>query len=258
MTIDEALQYGTKALPASDAPALDAAYLLLHALNKQETSWLHAHGTALLSGAVAEHYEQLLRKRRRGIPLAYILGSQEFYGRRFLVTPDVLIPRPTTEDLVARALVHINQLHAEFKRPLVVADIGTGSGCIAVTLALETSPEVVARVFATDISAAALVVARTNARRYDVESRLTFLRGDLLQPLRTLSVDCIVSNPPYVPTAALAHALSALTPATRGLQFEPRQALDGGTDGQTFTRQLRAKKIPLLLEETGGRVRAYN
>jgi len=246
MVIEEALRQAQAALASvSDAPRLDAERLLLFVLHQKEPVWLHTRSDHELSEAEQKEFERAVQERASGKPLAYIVGEWEFYGRPFYVTPDVLIPRPATEELVAAALPYIHP-------GATVADIGTGSGAIAVTLALETS----ARVLATDVSAAALKVAKKNAQRYGVESRIEFLQGDMLSPLAHKKIDLIVSNPPYLPAEALAKAGWAVD--TVGLSFEPRIALDGGSDGRDFVRKIQATKIPAIVESTGGVIETFN
>lgn len=170
--------------------------------------------------------EWIVRRARRE-PTAYILGRAEFYGLEFRVTPAVLIPRPSTETLVERALA---------LRPRRVLDIGTGSGAIAVVLAKHG-----ASIVATDISEAALGVARENAKRHGAE--VEFVRADLFVDG---DFDLIVSNPPYIPTGEI----DTLQPEVR---YEPRLALDGGPDGLAVIRGiLAARRRPLLLEVGAG------
>ncbi len=258
MTIKEASTIGTAALrKISDAPRLDAQWLLLHILGKAgETSWLYAHAEETLTLEQEECFQRLVAQRAVGTPLAYILGYWGFYGRRFLVNECVLVPRPSTELLVEKALHVMRGLHATLQRPLTVADIGTGSGCIAVTLALEASAGVVSTLYATDISPAALAVAQYNAGLYGVLPRIVFLEGDMLKPLRGRHVDLVVSNPPYLPAEALAHA--EFVPTTVGITFEPREALEGGIDGQLFVRRLQASSLPTILESPGGAIQTCN
>jgi release factor glutamine methyltransferase len=155
----------------------------------------------------------------------------EFYGLEFTVTPDVLIPRPETETLVEQALA---------RRPRTVVDVGTGSGCVAVALAVHLPH---AWVWATDLSRAALRVAATNARRHGVADRILFIQADLLLPLRG-PVDLVVSNPPYVAE----EEWPALPPSVR--EYEPRQALDGGPGGLQVIRRL-LEDAPRLLRPGG-------
>lgn len=252
-------QAATTLSAVSDAPRLDAERLLLHVLQQREAAWLYSHADQLVATSAAAHFTQLVTQRLTGLPLAYILGYQEFYGRPFLVTPAVLIPRPDTEALIDQALAFIHE-HFFPTAPLRLADIGTGSGCVAVTLALElrsTYPGL--QVIATDISPAALAVATTNARRHQVVDNISFRQGDMLAPLDLTygkpAVDLIVSNPPYVPTSEIDRA--GQIPDTVGLLYEPRKALDGGEDGQRYITILRSAGVPLIVEGTGGTITTY-
>ncbi|OIO71399.1 MAG: peptide chain release factor N(5)-glutamine methyltransferase [Zetaproteobacteria bacterium CG12_big_fil_rev_8_21_14_0_65_55_1124] len=206
-------------------PRLDAQLLLCHALGKAR-SWLIAHADDVLDGADIDTFRQLLTRRLEREPVAYITGEKEFWSRPFHVTPDVLIPRPETEHLIEAVLAHF----PDHQAPWSLCDIGTGSGCIAITLACEY-PQ--AHVTATDISAAALAVAKTNAERHGVADRITFFQGDIFGALKgdLLTFDAIVSNPPYVAR----HEMEGLEPE---LEYEPRHALSDEQDGLSFLRQL--------------------
>lgn len=254
MTIRDGLKQATEILrQTSDAPELDAQRLLLKALRLEETSALFARGEAELTPDQETVWWGCVKRRLSGEPLAYILGVREFYGRLFEVTQDVLIPRPATEGLVDTAMNEIAGLGQRLNRPLVIADIGTGSGCVAITLLKEMKKFEIKKFFATDISSQALQLARRNAVRHSEEDRIEFLEGDLLEPLRGRTIDLIVSNPPYVPTAELEERLNATDPESRGLKFEPRIALDGGADGADFSRRIAAGGIPAVMEITGGK-----
>jgi release factor glutamine methyltransferase len=170
--------------------------------------------------------ERLISERIRRVPLAYLRGTQEFYGLTFEVSPAVLIPRPETELLVELAVKRLRTVEYP-----VLVDVGTGSGCIPIAAAHELSH---LHCLAVDISEDALAVARRNAERNGVAGRVRFLRGDILRPVRSGSADVVVSNPPYIPSAEL----ETLQPEVR--DFEPRLALDGGADGFTFHRRLAA------------------
>ncbi len=248
----------------SDAPRLDAERIILHTLNQREPSYLITHATDVLSDEQRSEIQRMADERKTGKPLAYILGEADFYGRTFMITPDVLIPRPDTEALIEKALEYIQNNFAD-KKEIVIADICTGSGIIAITLALEL-PEAI--LIATDISPAALEIAKKNAEKYNLLDTIEFLAGDMLSPIKNRHVDLIVSNPPYVPSAELSalatHPLSLpLTQGgeiTRGLLFEPRIALDGGQDGQKFVERIKKESnppfrragIPAIVETTGG------
>src|SRR3984893_2005272 len=185
MTVQTALVQGTRLLEEAlvGVPRLTAEVLLCHAL-RQERVYLYAHPEQELTEVEWLHYGRYLHERLQGKPTQYITKRQEFYGREFRVTPDVLIPRPETEHVIEAAL----RLGSRN-----IVDIGTGSGAIAVTLALETSASVVG----TDISLAALGVAAANGRRHD--AAVTWLACDLGSALPSGSFDLVVSNPPYVP-----------------------------------------------------------
>jgi release factor glutamine methyltransferase len=189
-------------------------------------SALYARHEDEIEPQVAECFGELLTRRLGREPSAYITGRREFYGLEFKVTPDVLIPRPETEQVVESA-IKLARYEAQRTR-LRIADIGTGSGAIAVALA-KALPS--AEVYATDVSRAALSVAAENARRHGVERRIAFRSGHLLTPLRDY-VDLIVANLPYVTT----EDWGRLDPELR--EHEPRLALDGGDDGLDLIRDL--------------------
>lgn len=206
--------------PWTSTPHLDAQLLLTQVVH-QPRAWVLAHPEASLLRNQALAFVEALGRLCRGEALPYVLGWWEFFGRRFRVTAGVLIPRPETELLVEGALTALH------RRPPSgwVLDLGTGSGCIAVTLALE-SPEY--RIIAADLSADALRVARWNAQRYDVESQIRFVLADLMQPFRG-PFDLICANLPYIPSGSV----EALDVGRR----EPRLALDGGVDGLASIRR---------------------
>lgn len=230
LTIAETLKQASATLRAAAVPndLLDAQTLLAHALNCDRTH-LIVHFNQQLTAEQQTSYEALIARRATGEPLQYITGQQEFFGLPFIVTPAVLIPRPETEILVEE-VIRLAQLH-NWTQPVIV-DAGTGSGCIAVTLARELAG---AQVIATDISTEALAVARRNAELNDVAERVQFLQSDWLNalPAETLA-DFIVSNPPYV----AAHEMSALQREVR--DWEPALALTDQADGLSFYRRLLA------------------
>ena len=192
-----------------------------------DAAWLIAHDTDPLADAEINAFQSLLSRRLAGEPIAYLTGTREFYGRPFRVSPDVLIPRPDTELLVEQALARIPP-----DQTLDVLDLGTGSGCIAITLALERP---LARVTAVDRSAAALAIAQRNADT--LNARVEFLSGDWFGALTPPGVragrrfDLIVSNPPYV-AATDPHL------ACGDVRFEPLTALAAGDDGLDDLRRL--------------------
>ncbi len=209
-----------------DSPQLDAAVLLSYVLGVNK-AWLYAHPTRPLTESEIARFEELVRRRIRHEPVAYLVGYKPFYGLDITVDRRVLIPRPETELLVDRVLAYVRYLIQQGVRPRV-ADIGTGSGAIAVALAVHV-PELI--VYATDISPAALEVASRNIWRYGVGDQVQLLPGSLLDPLPE-PVDVIVANLPYVPTGELA------TLPAQVRDFEPFLALDGGPDGLQVIRQL--------------------
>ncbi len=215
ITLREWLSIATRQLAdVSASPRLDAELLLAAALNRPR-SHLHAWPERMLEPEPAARCNAGLHRRRTGEPTAYILGRREFWSLELEVTPDTLIPRPETEWLVELALERL-PMH----RPVTVADLGTGSGAIALALALER-PQ--ARIVATDQSAAALIVARRNAQRLN-SPRLEFRQGDWCAPLAGEQFDLIVANPPYI-AATDAHW------QTGALRFEPATALIAGQEG---------------------------
>jgi len=213
MTVQTALLQGTRLLEEAHVavPRLTAEVLLSHALHRERV-YLFAHPEQELRQVEWLHYGRYLHERMMGKPTQYITKRQEFYGREFRVTPDVLIPRPETEHVVEVAL-------RLSRGPARILDIGTGSGALAATLQLETG----AAVWATDISPAAATVARENARR--LGANLTVIVCDLVDAIRDQTFDLIVSNPPYVPATQ-----------REGLQrevrdWEPEVALFAGASG---------------------------
>jgi release factor glutamine methyltransferase len=212
-----------------DTPRLDAEVLLAHSLGRDRT-WLYLHFSDPLDEKQINKIEALLRRRERREPVAYIVGHKEFFGLDFEVTSAVLIPRPETELLVETAVQWsiINCQLSIVNGKFTIIDVGTGSGCIVVVLAKHL-PD--AAIFAVDTSPETLLLARRNAERNEVSSRITFLQGDLLGPLPE-PVDLIVSNPPYVSRAEVAAAMPEVS------RYEPRLALDGGEDGLEVIRRL--------------------
>jgi len=287
MTVHEALLSAQKQFQAAgiDSHWLDAEILLAFTL-KQPREYLTAHATDRLSHVTIQQFGPYLARRARNEPVAYITGEKEFYGLKFKVTPDVLIPRPATEELIGKVIQSISHLSpvvstkkrlgggASMVPPVaesatksraanssqgnsttsffendkkIIIDIGTGSGCIAITLA-KYLPDT--HIIATDISESALAVARTNAQTHNVSDHITFLHGSLLEPLMchpaldagsnknrnnnseesAIQPFAIVANLPYVPTN-VANSKSEL-------RFEPKTALDGGPDGTLLYRRL--------------------
>ena len=197
---------------------------------------LYAYQDDAIPEEAVEALEKVVRRRLEREPLAYILGHREFYGVDLTVGPGVMVPRPETEMLVERALLVC--LERMDRAGLVVADVGTGSGGIAVSLAMHL-PGVA--LYATDVSAEALAVARVNVDKFRLGRRITLLEGDMLEPLPG-RVDVIVANLPYIPSGRL----EELQPE---LAWEPRGALDGGDDGMGLLRRLMGQAAGKLADD---------
>ena len=223
----------------SDTPELDARVLLANILDKSRT-WIEAHPETLLTRSQLATAKKAITRLEEGEPLPYVLGHWEFFGLDFEITPDVLIPRPETELLVERAIQWLNA--APERR--TVADIGTGSGCIAVAIA-KSIPDV--KVIATDISLPALEIAYRNVRKHSLENHIAFVQCDLLPSYpyslpTDLHFDLICANLPYIPTRTL-QELSIY-------KREPTLALNGGADGLDIVRRL-LRLVPEWLAPNG-------
>lgn len=225
MTIKQALSRASETLAANhiEDPSLESELLLRHALGISRVQ-LYLELEHELSPEQSQQFRRLIKRRLNHEPTAYITGHREFYGLDFLVSPDVLIPRPETELLVGKAI-----RLAQNQTVSTIAEVGTGSGAIAISLALSL-PRV--KIYATDISHAALTVAQNNCQKHCVTSRVHLLAGDLLEPLPE-PVDLIIANLPYVSESAL--------PQLNIVNFEPALALNGGSDGLEKIRRLCAR-----------------
>jgi release factor glutamine methyltransferase len=224
------LRRATERLAAnSPTPKLDAEVLLMHAADLTRSA-LITRVREPLAPAAEQRFLAVLERRARGEPVAYLTGEREFWSLMLTVTPDTLIPRPETELLVEIALAKIPPDAA-----WTIADLGTGSGAIALALAKERPR---CRVLATDNSPAALAVARTNAARHGL-SNVEFRAGAWLEPLADLQFDLIASNPPYVAEGD-PHLCEG------DARFEPRQALVAGNDGLDAIRQISASAVARL------------
>jgi release factor glutamine methyltransferase len=222
----EARQVLSRAGIDRDEAALDTEVLARHVLGWDRARLIASWREPAPAGFI-EDFARLVARRAAREPVSYITARREFWGLEFEVTPDVLIPRPETELVVEAAL----RFSREVRLPACVIDVGTGSGCIAIALARELP---LSRVVATDVSPAALAVARRNAARLGVEHRLTLIDGDLLEGTPE-AADLIVSNPPYVPAA------DAPTLQPEVGRYEPPVALFGGDgDGLDVVRHLLA------------------
>ncbi len=236
-TIRCALVDGTQRFQSAgiDSARLDAEVLMCHALRVQK-SQLYVSLDEQLEHSARHRFGDCLIRRLRREPVAYITGRQEFWSLDFLVTPDVLIPRPETERLVEISLQCAGAFDSDL--PLRILDMGTGSGAIAITLAKELPR---AQVVATDVSRTALEIARHNAARHRVADRIQFGASHLFDSIREREFHLIVSNPPYVESGHLV----VLAPEVS--RWEPRVALDAGLDGLDYYRGIVARGFRHLL-----------
>ncbi|HXL03213.1 MAG: peptide chain release factor N(5)-glutamine methyltransferase [Firmicutes bacterium] len=229
VTARDALSAATRRLGEAGIPSarLDAEVLLMHVLGIKREH-LYAHPERRLDFSEYERYQAVLERRLTRLPVAYITGKKEFMSLEFIVDEHVLIPRPETEILVEEVTSRL-KISPHKARPAIVADIGTGSGAIAVSIAwfLKT-----VKVIATDISADALTIARQNSEKHQVDHRVEFLQGDLVSPLAGRGLEhklaAIVSNPPYLSRRAM-----AVVPPE--VAKEPKSALFGGEQGLDFS-----------------------
>ncbi len=230
------------------AAPLEAEVLLAHVTGTDRVG-LYRDANRPLTWEEEEKFQELLQRRAAGEPVAYLTGQREFMGLSFAVTRDVLIPRPETELLVETALelltggvVPVTPGGRREDRPPLMADVGTGSGAIAVSLAYYLGK---GTIYATDISPAALALAAENARRHRVAGRIIFLAGDLLSPLQKIlppgSLCLVAANLPYIPSAAIGQLMPDVA------RYEPRLALDGGRDGLELYRRLVPQARELLV-----------
>ncbi|OLS41217.1 peptide chain release factor N(5)-glutamine methyltransferase [Bacillus sp. MRMR6] len=228
----EALQWASSFLKKANRDD-HAGELLLRHFTGMSRAQLFANVRDDLSESQWEQFQKALLEHVKGMPIQYIIGSEEFYGRTFMVNEEVLIPRPETEELVYETLKRMKVLGSA--RNLKTVDIGTGSGAIAITLKLE---EPSLNVFASDIAEESLKVARENALR--LEAEVEFVRGDLLQPFALDQFDVVVSNPPYIPVSDAAEMSEVVT------EHEPHRALFAGEDGLDFYRRF-MRELPQVL-----------
>jgi release factor glutamine methyltransferase len=233
MNVSEAWEYGRSYLPHSPSAKLDARLLLEHVLGVSH-SWLAAHGDEGLTAVQETQYRQLIERAARHEPVPYLVGHAPFFDLDFIVTSAVLIPRPETEQLVELAVDWARE------RPSIhLVDAGTGSGCIPVTLARRLPQAVIE---ATDISAAALEIARQNAQKFTPHcppNQIQFHQGHLLDPIHQ-PIDLLIANLPYVTDAEW-------TMLDDGVKwYEPAAALKGGSDGLDLIRQLLQQAVTKL------------
>lgn len=247
MRLKEALRSAVTFLTAEKVPSppMNAELLMMFTLNC-DRAYLFAHPERELTADEAKRYDTALAERARGVPAQYITGHQEFWGMDLIVTPAVLIPRPETEHLIeavlelqasdlGRRIADTNtestqRIKTQNPRSSVrIVDVGTGSGCIALTLAKEIPR---AEIYATDISSAALEVARVNAARHQLESRIHFREADLLDRFENNFFDLVVSNPPYVGESEIDSVQLEVR------KFEPRDAVFAGPKGTEVIERL--------------------
>lgn len=239
MTVLEVIQKSADFLGKKgvDTPRLQAELLLAHVLNLPRMQ-LYLNFERALTQGEADTLRELVKRRGQREPLQHIVGSTSFCGLELAVNRHVLVPRPETELLAESAWNHLSTVKA---RPVTALDFGTGSGCLAIALAVKCAE---ARVWALDCSEPALELARQNAQRHNVTECIEFLSGDGLSALPPAwRFDLIVSNPPYIPSGEIA----SLQPEVR--EHEPRGALDGGVDGLDYYRRLAVEARPFLNAE---------
>ncbi len=239
-TVVEALRWAAEYLSLHKVPDsyIDAQHLLAHVL-VCERKTLFVNPERVLAAGEMERFQDFIQRRARREPVQYITGEVEFRGLLFRVNRDVLIPRPETELLVEEA---INIVKGRYVTTL---DLCTGSGCIAVSIAKELA---CSRVYAVDVSDKAIAIAKDNAKRHGISDRITFLTGDLFEPIKPLclegKIDLIISNPPYVSR----REMEGLQPEIK--EYEPLHALYGGEDGLDFYRRI-IHEAPNYLSPSG-------
>lgn len=247
MTLLEVIQRSTEFLKTKgvDSPRLQTELLLAHLLAMPRMK-LYLNFERNLSDAQLDSFRKLIQRRGQREPLQHIVGSTSFCGLELAVNPHVLIPRPETEVLAEQGWTFLNSLNTPASaslpgssaHPSTALDLGTGSGCVAIALAVHCPT---ARLVATDISAEALDLAKQNAARHNVLERIDFLHGDAFTFFNSpRSFNLIISNPPYIAT----DEIPSLQAEVR--DHDPRQALDGGPDGLAFYRRIAAEAAPFL------------
>ncbi|MFH0955951.1 MAG: peptide chain release factor N(5)-glutamine methyltransferase [Candidatus Falkowbacteria bacterium] len=252
MTITQSIKLAVTKLKSSDAtnvPHLEAEILLSETLKKPR-EFILSHGEQKLTKSQVANYKLLIKKRLKGMPVAYITGEKEFYGLKFKVNKNVLIPRPETELMVEETV----KLAARNPKPATLIDVGTGSGCIIITLAKILNQksrisllrqgfgeQVNYKLWGIDISKKALTVARQNAQMHHVNKKIKFVKGNLLEPLLKnykLPADWRNNHRPLVILANLPYLAPAQIKNSPTIKYEPKSALDGGQDGLKYYRQL--------------------
>jgi release factor glutamine methyltransferase len=246
VTVLEVIQRSTEFLKNKgvDSPRLQTELLLAHLLNLPRMQ-LYLNFERKLSETEVDKFRELIKQRGQREPLQHIVGSTSFCGLELIVNRHVLIPRHETELLAEKGWTFLNSSPSTINHQLSTAlDLGTGSGCLAIALAVHCPA---AQLFATDISPESLEVARQNAARHNVLDRISFLQSDAFAALESSRpFDLIISNPPYIPT----DQIPSLQIEVR--DHDPRQALDGGPDGLAFYRRIAAEGLPFL--KAGGKI----
>jgi len=234
MTILQATNWAQLKLTKKSSSAnLDAEILLSFVIKKNKT-FLYTYSEYQLTTTQLTKFKKLINRRAQGEPIAYLIGSKEFYGLNFIVNKHILIPRPETEIIVTEILNN--------KKIKIITDIGTGSGCIAISLA-KNNPEL--KIYASDISPSAIKIAQKNATNNKVNQHIIFKKGSLLKPFKNIKLDTIVANLPYLD---INHKKLLNSPEIIGLKFEPSIALYAGKDGLNSYRQLlkQIKQLELI------------
>jgi release factor glutamine methyltransferase len=238
MTTSQAQSWATTQLTSKkiSTARLDAD-VLLSSIIKKSREHLYAHSEQVLTSAQEKAFQKLITRRVHFEPIAYLTGHKEFYGRDFAVTKHTLIPRPETELLIETVVNYVRKNKLDKS---LIADIGTGSGCVAIILKKQLPT---ATIIATDISAQALITAKKNAKLHKAD--VVFKIGNLLAPIAKKNIGILIANLPYVPSTDK----KITTTLNRSLQFEPARALYSGTDGLNAYRKLfaqisRLKKLP--------------
>lgn len=236
--IHEALAWASSFLADNGREAFAAEILMRHVLGDVSRTGMLMRLHDQMDAEMHQQLKAAVERHVEGEPVQYITGKEEFYGRTFSVNKEVLIPRPETEELVEHTLALISE-HFGDDETVSVADIGTGSGAISVTMALEDDR---LQVYTVDIAEESIEVAKGNAERLGAE--VEFISGDLLQPFMEMDMklDVVVSNPPYIPD----HEIEVLDTIVK--DREPMRALSGGEDGYVFYRRF-MEELPLVLKE---------
>ncbi|MHA7138253.1 peptide chain release factor N(5)-glutamine methyltransferase [Rossellomorea arthrocnemi] len=241
VTIFEALKWASSFLVENGRDENVGEIYLRHVVGMSRSQLL-AEQRRSVPGEKWEEFQDGIHRHVGGVPIQHIIGVEEFYGREFVVNEHVLIPRPETEELIYYGLQKMKGLFSVADTPLQAADVGTGSGAIAVTLKLE-SKQIPLEMMAVDISSEALAVARENSERLGADVR--FFEGDLLKPLIEdgVKLDILLSNPPYIPLTDR-ETLSDVV-----IEHEPELALFGGEDGYDLYKRF-MEELPLVMKET--------